>query len=485
MKGHLDPLSSQNYPADVECGLESNTTESNTTPGRRSKRTHHWTMTHSHFALMGGFAFEKSASGVNILPYDYNHVTLTSNALRKLANYEPDIIPDISAETIKSKSKTDWGARAWVTAQCLYFIFKVLARLSMGSPITVLELTTLIQVLYCLVFFTAWSRKPLDVTVPHFIQVDTDLKRQICAWMVMKSTLGANKSMKTDGKRTRMWLIYDKDTQSADNVQRPPTLISKPNQEIDCTEGIDCEESVLQRNPAHNEKDTSKISTSEPKYGFRLDPKGDYNNDYIFLDESDLECIRLASSLRERSQTAYEWKFSRRENIKKEEMLVTHISTFSPPEDGEMVQLPESNWFALKNVDLEFVRWCGILVAGSIFGLAHLLALNAPFPTQKQGMLWTASCIVTMSPLGFMLLYSTSYRLLLMFPEQVRVQNWPMFPNLCNGVDIAGILSVLILLAYGILLVVCRVYLLVGCILNFTHLPAEVYQKPKCLWWLP
>jgi hypothetical protein len=30
----------------------------------------------------------------------------------------------------------------------------------------------------------------------------------------------------------------------------------------------------------------------------------------------------------------------------------------------------------------------------------------------------------------------------------------------------------------------CRVYLLVGCILNLTHLPAEVYQKPKLMQWL-
>jgi hypothetical protein len=176
MKGHLDRLSSQDYPADVERGLELNTA-----PGGRSKSMHHWTMTHSHFALMGGFAFEKTTSGVNILPNDRPSVTLTSHALRKLATHEPDMIPDISAETIKSKSKADWGARAWVTAQCLHFIFKVFARLLTNYPITVLELTTLIQVLYCLVFFTAWSRKPLDVTVPHFIQVDTDLKRQMCA----------------------------------------------------------------------------------------------------------------------------------------------------------------------------------------------------------------------------------------------------------------------------------------------------------------
>jgi hypothetical protein len=496
MKGHLDRLSSQNYPADIERGLESNTKDSNTPPGRRSKRTHRWTMTHSHFALMGGFAFEKTASGVNILLDDRTSVTLTSHALRKLATYEPDMIPDISVETIGSKSKADWGARAWVTAQCVYFIVKLCARRSEDLPISILELTTLIQVVYCLIFFAAWSSKPLDVTVPHFIQADTDLKRQVCAWMLMNSTLGAHKSMKTNGKTIKDWLVYDQGTQSADNVQRPPTLVSEPNQEMDRTQEINSNQSILRENAATNEKDTSKFSTSETTYGFRFDLKVGNKNNFTSLSKSDLECMRLASSLRERSQTAYEWRFSRCGNIDKEEMLMTHISALSPPKDGEVAQLPDENQLNLEKVDPKFVRRCGILVAGSLFGSGHLLALNAPFPTPKQGMLWLASCIVTMSPLGFALLFFASYWLYLFLSKELRVQDWSLVRSLrklrCfdldvtlwNDVDMAGVLSILIQLAYVMLLVGCRVYLLVGCILNLTHLPAEVYQKPQLMQWL-
>jgi hypothetical protein len=490
MKRQLDRLSSQDYPADVERGLESNTL-----PGRHSKRTHHWTMTHSHFALMGGFAFEKAASGVNILPNDRSSVTLTSHALRKLAAHEPDIIPDISAETIKSKSKADWGARAWVMVQCGYFIFKFSARRSEHLPISILELTTLIQVAYCLIFFAAWSSKPLDVTVPHFIQADTDLKRQVCAWMVMQSTLGTDNSMKNNSKNTRARLAHVEDTLSADN-ERHPTPISETNQEMDRTEEVNLSQSALRKNTATKEEDTTKICTDEIFHGFKLDFQFYKSNKqgHIFLSKSDRECIRLASSLRERSQTACEWKFSRREDIKKKEMLMTHISALSLPENGEVNQPSDKNRRNFQKKKPKLVRLCVILVVGSLFASGHLLALNAPFPTQTQGMLWLASCIVTMSPLGFALLFSASYCLYLFLFKKLdcslvrslrESRDFGRDLTLWNGVDIVGVLYILILLAYVMLLVVCRVYLLAGCILNLTHLPAEVYQKPRLMQWLP
>jgi hypothetical protein len=507
MKERLDKDSSQNYPADIERGLELSSA-----PGGRSKRMHHWTMTHSHFALMGGFAFEKTASGVNILPNDRPSATLTSHALRMLATHEPDIIPDISVETIESKSKADLGARVWVMLQCGYFIFKFSARRSEHLPISILELTTLIQVVYCLIFFAAWSSKPLDVTVPHFIQVDTDLKRQVCAWMVMQSTLGTDVLMKNNSKNTRARLIHVGDTLSADN-ERHPTRISGTNQEMDRTEEVNLSQSVLRKNTATNEEGTTKICTGEIFHGFKLDPQFYKKNKqgYIFLSKSDTECIRLASSLRERSQTAHEWKFSRRKDIGKKEMLVTHISALSLPETREVDQLHDGNKLPndnqlpdgkrlsngiqryFQNIGPKCVRLCGILVAGSLFASGHLLALNAPFPTQTQGMLWLASCIVAVSPLGFALLLVALYCLYLflfkkldcsLFQSLRKSRDSEMGLTLCNGVDIVGILFILMLLAYVMLLVGCRVYLLVSCILNLTHLPAEVYQKPKLMQWL-
>jgi hypothetical protein len=301
--------------------------------------------------------------------------------------------------------------------------------------------------------------------------------------MVMNSTLDTNKSIKEEEKN---------------NQQRTPTPISEPSQEMDRIEETNSDQGALRDNPATNEEDTSKIRIGETIHGFKLDPKGDYDNNYISSSKSHRECVRRASSLRNRSQAASEWKISRREDIAGEKkMLVTHISTMSPPKDEKVAQFDDIKFFNLQGVDPAFVHRCGAFVAGSVFGLAHLLALNAPFSSQKHGRLWLASCIVTSSPLGILLLYVPLYCLYALLSEKVCVQNCPMNRSLrklrrpdpdvtlWNGMDIAGILSLLIQLAYAMLVVVCRVYLLVGCILNLTHLPAAVYQKPEWMQWLP
>ena len=55
-----------------------------------TRRAFPWTRSHSHFALMGGFAFDTSMMAVNILPHGRTRLTLTASALRELATNEPD-----------------------------------------------------------------------------------------------------------------------------------------------------------------------------------------------------------------------------------------------------------------------------------------------------------------------------------------------------------------------------------------------------------
>lgn len=67
----------------------------------RTIRVFPWTRVHSHFASMGGYAFDTSNMPVNILPAGRTRLTLTPLAPRKLASNEPDLIPDISEAAIQ------------------------------------------------------------------------------------------------------------------------------------------------------------------------------------------------------------------------------------------------------------------------------------------------------------------------------------------------------------------------------------------------
>ena len=63
-----------------------------------------WTLVHSHYVLMGGFAFEPRQEK-SFLPLNLTRLTLTTAAVDSIAINEPDLIPNISKEEINYKSK--------------------------------------------------------------------------------------------------------------------------------------------------------------------------------------------------------------------------------------------------------------------------------------------------------------------------------------------------------------------------------------------
>ena len=114
MKATLDPLGIQS-PVNPEGSSETHVPLGN-------RRLHPWTRLHSHYALTGGFAFDTTRATTQFLPEGRTRLTLTTHALRRLAKYEPDLIPDISTEEILAKSKADGFAKSIVCFQALWFI---------------------------------------------------------------------------------------------------------------------------------------------------------------------------------------------------------------------------------------------------------------------------------------------------------------------------------------------------------------------------
>ena len=497
MKGLLDTPLPPNDVADAE---------RNSGPisasDRRSKRNHEWTLTHSHFALMGGFAFEAGAPEDSILPNGCNRVALTSHALRKLAECEPDMIPDISEKTIKSKGKADFGARLWVFLQFLGFLYRIFERFGEGRPISVLEWTTVIQVLYCLVFFIAWWKKPLDVSEPRFIPVDTNRKRQICAWMIMNSTLGVAKRIKHKNVEPTAWLVHNEDTLRAnskdDIIQKLFERVSSSNRKMGRPEDIDYQEAVSRQDLDMHGDGALKMHLGQTIHGFRLYHKqNDRANDrfleqaHTSLRKNEVECIRLASSFRAQTpREASGWEFTWREDIAdRKDMVMTHISTHSPPPDDNIYRFAGNSWVSRPCLELKFVQCMYIFVVGGFFGLLHLLAWDAPFPHEAVRWSWRTSCLVVGSPVAVSLLSFSVYSAYLCLAKKVSTiwsdvgdkrgivkqffeTDWSPY----HGLSVPGGLYFMLVVGCGVLLVVCRVYLIVGCFVNLAYLPAEVYQ---------
>ena len=143
----------------------------------------HWTLVHSHYVLMGGFAFEPPSNKKTFLPLNLTRLTLTPAAVEFLAHNEPTLIPNISKEEINDKSKASALAKTLVCLQASWFCFQCITRIQQGFAITLLELNTFAHAICTLLIYILWWNKPLDIEEPTIIRGENaDI---ICAMMIL------------------------------------------------------------------------------------------------------------------------------------------------------------------------------------------------------------------------------------------------------------------------------------------------------------
>lgn len=80
------------------------------------------TQVHSHYALMGGFVFDTSGASARFFLDGRTRLILTPNALLKIAELQPDLIPDLSKGQIQDKSKADGFTKIVVCVQALWYV---------------------------------------------------------------------------------------------------------------------------------------------------------------------------------------------------------------------------------------------------------------------------------------------------------------------------------------------------------------------------
>src|SRR5277367_2845339 len=115
-------------------------------------------MTHSFFAIMGGFVVDHSL-------HSTERATLTGKAILHTARTE-NTLPDIPRSSIQDRSKSDGLGKVLVCIQAGYTILQILGRLKSHLVVTLLEINTLGHVLCALLLYAFWFNKPLDVKDP-------------------------------------------------------------------------------------------------------------------------------------------------------------------------------------------------------------------------------------------------------------------------------------------------------------------------------
>jgi hypothetical protein len=446
-----------------------------TTQHTSTQKKNPWTRTHSHFALMGGFAVEVDATQANFLPNPYTRLTLAPCALRKLAEVEPTLITGISERAIKDKSKASWLAKSLACLQACWFIVQVIGRAATSAPISLLEMNTFLHALCTLVIYLAWWHKPLDIEEPEVIKATTEHTRSIIAWMIMQSDLSCVNQPPNEVSGMVSMLVHSKDLFKKNSSER---ACHRFNEDDLPKSGQPSSNDGNQLEVHENTNSNSTAPAMLPGqvvYGFYLIrniSSADMPREYLYLNPEQLECLRLADLLRKDSGSDDIWEPDRSDTSA--DMVLTHASNYDLNDDT--LTNFRGSTILTQRMHAKTFPVAIALLTGSIYGLVHLIAWNGPFTSYAQRYFWRTSCILVAIPaLGATFATIPDVRLYLFpdesshiyadfFFEYVYMWMWICMP-----------------LAYG----PARIFLIVECFINISQLPPEVYKVPQWSQYIP
>jgi hypothetical protein len=134
------------------------------------------------YAGMGGFVIDTLPSGGQEYIPGPPRVTVTARGIYFLALN--GIIPEISENFIKDKSKANAFAKTFTILQDAWIVIQCVARLCYQLPITPLEVNTVCHMLRAFATYLFWRSKSLDVEEPTLISGETVPSLYTLTWMV-------------------------------------------------------------------------------------------------------------------------------------------------------------------------------------------------------------------------------------------------------------------------------------------------------------
>ncbi|KAM0797376.1 hypothetical protein BDR22DRAFT_810384, partial [Usnea florida] len=121
-----------------------------------------YSLMYGYFGLMGGFVFDVSA-----IHNTLSRLTISAKGLAFLAKHGHFV--KISDAAIRDKSKADMLVKSLVCIQVSWMLVQTISRKSVGYPITLLEVHTLVHVGSAIGMYGLWFQKPLDVRDPAWV----------------------------------------------------------------------------------------------------------------------------------------------------------------------------------------------------------------------------------------------------------------------------------------------------------------------------
>ena len=130
---------------------------------------------------MGGFVFvvPSNEEGTE----EPTRAVPTPHALREMMKNFPDIIPDISEESIAGRSKSSGLSKAILIAQVSWFGMNCIYRLVEKLPLSLLEISTVARGFCTLLTYFVWWPKPLNIDITMTTPMDGPNATEAYEWL--------------------------------------------------------------------------------------------------------------------------------------------------------------------------------------------------------------------------------------------------------------------------------------------------------------
>ena len=496
-----------------------------------------WSMTHSHFALMGGFAFDTRTATVNFLPQGRKRMTLTKDGLLFLAEKRLDLFPDLSKTSIEDRSKANAWAKAIACAQAVWFCLQVITRLCQNLSISLLELNTFAHGICALLTYCMWWDKPLDVEEP--VLMEGEKIHDVCSIMGLFWSFNSwhrtifKKS--SNGQDITLYARFEIDPMclDSDRSMGEVSLLEKNLYGVARTTHGDKHLALHITHPL-NPNEFVRMYPGQSLYGFCFCgyfgktpltfPFFDRRNptyslrEHVDVFQSDIECMRLAFPALQRHQMLHRnlyWRKELRIGLGQEYQDFTWGNKIMLTDQIENI----GGYGSSLDINLHRLA-AGFSLAGLCYGSLHLLAWEAPFPTAIQQLLWRISALILTSSAGPYLIYLLGLLLrvdvpLLWVQQTVfrgprewlacklrswtiesygtKYYRWNKYWMLAGTILstfwspdllVAPLGTVLAAIA-GAIYLAARIYIVVACFINLAYLPDSAYETPSWSRYVP
>ena len=452
------------------------------------------TLIHGFYIVMGGYAFDVSKdTKPRIWPRKVNRLTPSPVAvLGCLISQDKDlreVLPFLTEEEIWDKSKANGLAKTIVCVQAAWFCTQCIARLGQGLPISLLELNTFAHAICALLVYVLWWNKPLDVHEPTVIDVShSDVARYICALAWSGPQAPVPHLRRVSPVDDRLWKrlldrlrqIIKESTQchlgdgplsnlspgqgstpkgrmsaQLSGLERPSALHQRPTH----FEGLDPEE-MKSRIWASSDPPVFTLKGAEPIPSTSLNVSNEWSS--IDVDEILLERIRVVEKLRTLTNSAaYDTAFSRILNTADSDlcMLKPRELNFT---DSLMRQQSD-----VSPVGRNLAGASGIILSGFLYGGLHMIAWGSnTFNSPIEDLAWRISCFVVAG--GGLFTFAGVFGLDIATKRKQANRRMDIMKCLVY-------VSAPIYLAFFLLYLVSRVYLLFEVFRNLAFLDPQIY----------